>query len=291
MSGDLDLPLEESGLSRILVWTTAGLIFLAVLAFAAAAIADIAIKKVERSPILVTVALPPIEDAERARTETLGVLTALRSYEGVAFALPVSSEELGELMAPLLEEGQEVGLTSMPRLIDVTFNPGRMPDLEDLYETLSDIAPSISIGDSDIGIETDTRTSSAVRLIGLASGTGFLLLVIIVAIVVTRMSLNLHDSEVDLLRLMGAADRYVARQFEHHIMEGGLRGSVYGFGGAILALLILIYGHEYLGFERWTDVQLRPLDWILLAMVPVIAALLMTLAARFTAMNGLFHDR
>ena len=50
------------------------------------------------------------------------------------------------------------------------------------------------------------------------------------------MSLDLHEETVDLLRLMGAGDDYVGRQFEQHALSNALRGGLLGFTAAIATL-------------------------------------------------------
>ena len=55
-------------------------------------------------------------------------------------------------------------------------------------------------------------------------------------VLVTRMSLDLHQETVDLLRLMGAADHYVGRQFEQHALSNALRGGLFGFTAAIMTV-------------------------------------------------------
>ena len=55
----------------------------------------------------------------------------------------------------------------------------------------------------------------------------------LVVVVVTRMSLDLHQETVDLLRLMGAGDAYVGRQFEQHALSNALRGGLLGFTAAV----------------------------------------------------------
>ena len=57
-----------------------------------------------------------------------------------------------------------------------------------------------------------------------------------VVVVVTRMSLDLHEETVDLLRLMGAGDDYVGRQFEQHALSNALRGGLLGFTAAIVTV-------------------------------------------------------
>ena len=94
-----------------------------------------------------------------------------------------------------------------------------------------------------------------------------------VVVVVTRMSLDLHQETMDLLRLMGAPDGYVARQFEHHALSNALRGGLFGFTAAVMVISGFVVATAALPAGGLPPVDLRPLDWLLLGCVPVAAAL------------------
>jgi hypothetical protein len=64
---ELDLPLADAPAGRFLTWTMAALTGLAVLAFALAAAADVALERSAFEPRLVTVALPAATDDAAAR--------------------------------------------------------------------------------------------------------------------------------------------------------------------------------------------------------------------------------
>jgi cell division transport system permease protein len=90
-----------------------------------------------------------------------------------------------------------------------------------------------------------------------------------------------------VLHLIGARDEYVAGQFQSHAMSMGLKG---GAIGALFAAGAVI------GIERLLDrveafkvlkVGLTPVQWGILALVPVGAALLAALVARYTVLRGL----
>jgi cell division transport system permease protein len=86
---------------------------------------------------------------------------------------------------------------------------------------------------------------------------------------------------------MGAPDSYLARQFERHALLAGLRGGLIGFGLAAATILALLYSSRRMELAGSIELQLRPLDWVLLACVPVVCALLVTAIARMTALRGL----
>ena len=90
---------------------------------------------------------------------------------------------------------------------------------------------------------------------------------------------------------MGAGDVYVGRQFEQHALGSALRGGLLGCTAALATLaglgVALASGPDG-GLPR---LELAPLDWLLLACVPVAAALLTAAVARRTARWGLARLR
>ncbi len=288
---DLDLPLAGTPASRFLTWALAALVGAAVLAFAIAAGANATVRQLTSEPRLVTAALPAAPAGMAGELETVQVLALLKTTPGVAFAAVVAPAELEELIEPWLGTREGQPPLPMPRLIDVGFDPGLEPDLARLEESLRAIVPEARIEDTAPGPAPGELAARTARLLAGSAALALLAAILVVVAVVTRLSLDLHAETVDLLRLMGAADRYVARQFEQHALASGLRGALVGFGAGLVLVLgfILLAGlAPSLGLP---PLPLRTLDWVLLASLPVLGALLTMLAARLAAGYGLARMR
>ena len=288
---DLDLPLAGTPASRFLTWALAALVGAAVLAFAIAAGANGTVHQLTSEPRLVTAALPAAPAGMAGELETVQVLALLKTTPGVAFAAVVAPAELEELIEPWLGSREGQPPLPMPRLIDVGFDPGIEPDLVTLEESLRAIVPEARIEDATAGPAPGELAARTVRLLAGSAAVVVLAAILVVVAVVTRLSLDLHAETVDLLRLMGAADRYVARQFEQHALASSLRGGLLGFGAGLVAVLgfILLAGlAPSLGLPA---LRLRTVDWLLLACLPVLGALLTMLAARLATGYGLARMR
>ena len=290
----LDLPLEHTPAGRFLPWIVAGLIYLAVLALAAAAVADGAVRLLELRPRILTVALPPAEggayEDPAASPDVAAALAVLRPTPGVTGARPVPVAELEQLVEPWLagepRRGDDLPLP-LPRLIDVTFDRAAEIDLAALEERLRAAVAGASIDPEALTLGRAEELARYVRVLALGSGILVVVGVLVVVGMVTRMSLGLHRDTVELLRMMGAPDAYVARQFERHALLTGLQGGLLGFVAAILTVLLLVYGSRLLRLLSTLPLDLRPVDWIVLACVPVVGALLITVVARLTAVWSL----
>ncbi len=296
---DLDLPLETTALGRFLLWLTAGIVFLAVLALAIAAIADAQLEAFLREPRIVTVALPPNPQPAAARREVSDVLAHVRTLPGVAHASLIDETELDDLVDDLLSDdaasGDATGLFGsripLPRLIDIAWNPGATIDLEALDRDLSALVPGATLGDSGRMERSRGRLATLFRDLAGGFGLALLGLAVIVVVWLTRTSLEVLQQTIDLLRQMGASDRYIARQLEQHALARGLRGALLGFVAAISLVIVVLYGPVLLGRAALVAHDMAPVHWVMLAMVPVVAALLMTFAARLTARHELARLR
>jgi len=283
----LDLPLDQTAVSRFLPWIMAGLLYLAVVALAAAAIADGALQLFDERDKMVTVSLPTAGISEGGDRDVANILEVLNESNDVVSARVVDDDELQDLIEPWLGERREGEDLPLPRLIDVTLDPLGRPDLGALERRLRDVVPDATIGIQEVSGGRAERQANFFRAVGVTLGIVLLLCTLAIVTIITSLSLAMHDDTVTLLRYMGAQDGYLARQFERYALQSGLRGGLIGFFAAMLTVLAVLYSIQNLEMTNSIRLGLRPVDWVFLACVPVVAALLCTLTARITALWSL----
>jgi cell division transport system permease protein len=282
-----DLPLRQSAASRFLPWTIGGLLYLAVIALAVAAIADEALRLYGLRAELVTVSLPSVEDASRGEQNVAQAVEILRNTPGVTSVVPVPPEELEALVGPWLDDFKSGTDLPLPRLIDVIVDPRARPDLPALQERLAEVVDGATVGVEALSRDRAERLAAFLRAWG--SGAGIVALLGTLALVglITWVSLRMNADSVELLRSMGAPDRYLARQFERHALVSSVQGGLIGCALALLTVIGLLYSSRRMQLAEAIELQLSPLDWVLLACVPVVAAPLIIAVARMTALWGL----
>lgn len=291
LSLDRDLPLADTPASRFLAWIAGGLVFLAVVVLALAFAANGTARRLALEPRVVTIALPATPGRAPSEVEIATISSTLEGLDGVAYVRVVAPQELGRLIEPWLAQVGDLASLPIPRLLDVVFNPGREPDQAALVAQLATLAPGATVDQVIDGDAASIRVARALHSLSLGAAALVMAALVAVVVRITRMSLDLHQETVDLLRLMGAADDYVGRQFEQHALSSALRGGLLGFTAAILAVgtsTILLATSPDSGLPR---PDLAPVDWLLLACVPVVAALLTAHVARRTARWGLARLR
>jgi cell division transport system permease protein len=236
---------------------------------------------------LVTVTLPSLEDARRGAQEMAEAIEMLRATRGVISAVPVPPEELEALVEPWLGTAKAGLNLPLPRLIDVTFDPQAKPDLPALQARLGAAIAGATVDLEALSRDRAERLAAFVR--AWSSGVGITVSLGALAWVglLTLASLRMNAESVELLRCMGAADRYLARQFERHTLLSSLQGGLSGFALALLTVAALLYTSGRMELAEAIELDLRPLDWALLACIPFVVAVLATAVARLTALWGL----
>jgi len=265
----------------------AGLLYLAVVALAVAAIADGALQLFDEREKMVTVSLPTAGISEDGDRDVANVLKALADSKVVVSAIVVGDDELQDLIEPWLGERKEGEDLPLPRLIDVTLDPLSQPDLRALELKLREVVSDATIGIQEASEDRAERQAFFFRTVGGTLGILLLISSLAIVTVITSLSLAMHGDTVTLLRYMGAQDGYLARQFERYALRSGLRGGLIGFFAAMLTVLGVLYSIQNLEMTNSIRLGLRPVDWVFLACVPVVAALLCTLMARMTALWNL----
>jgi cell division transport system permease protein len=282
----LDLPLDQTAPGRLLPWLIGGMIYGTVVMLGVAMTADRVVRAHDQRAQLVTVTLPLTEAADGAG-DIAAALEALRDTPGVLAATPVPGEELRALMKPWLGEARGDVDLPLPRLIDVTLDPLATPDLPVLENRLREAVSGATIGVEAVAIDHAERMAALVRGWTGAAGLVVLLAALLGIRATTRLSLRLNADSVELLRWMGASNRYLADQLEGHALSGGLPAAATGFGFAIVTVSALLYTSKSMEIAAPVEIGLRPLDWLLLACLAALSLLLVVAVVRITALGQL----
>ena len=212
---------------------------------------------------------------------------AARAAPGVIRAVPVPEAELRETLEQWLGpvaagEGADLPL---PALIDVELAPGADPAA--VAAAVKRAVPSAQFIADQSRLAPMLTTLTALTLIA-----GLLVALIALAtaaavVLATRGALDTHRSTIEVMHGIGATDLQVTRLFQRKIAIDALVG---GTAGAVVAalVLLLVAGGEFDALGDWTNGSLlRGIDLLVLASLPLLAAILATLVARTTVLAAL----
>jgi cell division transport system permease protein len=229
------------------------------------------------------------QGAAPSEIEVAAALAVLRQTPGVTSAAALSDAENLALVEPWIGRDALIADLPFPRLLDVQFEPGTAVDVPGLTRRLKAAAPNSVVDDHGRWIQRLRAVAGSVVFGALAA---LLMIAIATAATVafaTRAGLAAHHEIVELLHLMGAHDRFIARAFEWHYFVGALAAAT--FGTLVAAAAVLAAGRlEDTGIAavsflpplglRWTE-----LPWLIL--VPAGAALIAWATARLSVISAL----
>jgi cell division transport system permease protein len=279
--------LTEGRLSGPMPWVIAIMMFLTVLAAAGGLALNHAARNVTGS-IAQRITVQIVEANPDARErQTRAAMAALARMEGVTEVVRVPDAEIDALIEPWIgAAGEDEGIP-VPTMIDADLTEDAHDRLELVEEAVLAVAPAARV---------DDHAQFLAPLAGLIGSLTWLALALVLltasalaasVILAVRAALNTHRATIEVLHLMGATDIQIARLFQRRIALDALLGGIVGFLCAIIVLLLLGQRIGAVGSELLGSASLPFTAWLLLALLPIVGAIMSTLVARFTVIGVL----
>ena len=212
------------------------------------------------------------------------VLEVLRTTPGIASARVISDAEQRKLLEPWFGPDLPIDNLPIPRLIEV-LEEGSGPDFFGLKLRLSAEAPGAVLDDHTRWRRPLVIAATQLRILGLVS---ILLIMGSMAAMITlaaQSALAANGQVIDVLRLLGARDVYIARAFVRRFTLRAMFGAGAGTLLAMIGVLVMPDATEEgmflmgLGFQGW--------HWILPFLVPPLVAFMAFWATRWAAFHTL----
>ncbi|MBY0431801.1 MAG: cell division protein [Rhodospirillales bacterium] len=288
-----DLPLKGDATSRFLPWLVALMVFLAAVAVAAVLVIHAMIERWDRdvSGTLTVQITPAAARTEAAEAVTLERVAAaeklLRETPGILSTRALERKQLVSLLEPWLGNAEILQGLPLPRLIDVTVAPGIRLDLDALSKSLSQAVPGASLDDHRVWLSRLIGLSRSIQWLALGALSMIGAITSLTVVYATLTGLAVHRPVIEVLHLIGATDTYIAGQFAARALSLGLKGGAAGLALAAPCLLAVGWAARRVEGGFVPSLSLSPAGWAMVALIPVMAALLAMLTARFTVLAAL----
>jgi cell division transport system permease protein len=229
------------------------------------------------------------EGAAASDEEVQRAVSALRATPGIVSAAVLNDEQNAALLEPWLGADPAVADLPFPRLIDVQLAPDADLDVSALANRLRTVAPHSVVDDHGRWLGRLRAVANTFMLSALA--ILFLIAVATSATVAfaTRAGLAAHREIVELLHLMGAQDRFIARAFEWHYFTGALvaaaTGSLIAAAGFLAAGGLDEFGYGGVSYLPPLGLSLGEVPWLVI--VPAAAALIAWGTTRLSVISAL----
>lgn len=227
----------QSIAGRALVTVIAIMTFLAALAAGAGILVDQASREWTQSVSReMTIQIKPISGRD-IEADVKRAADLARATPGIGEVRVFTKAQSEHLLEPWLGTGLDLGALPIPRLIELRFGEGRF-DASALRKQLSEAVPNAMLDDHRLWL---TRLAQMARAtVGLVILI-FLLVLVAMGLAVTfatRGAMAGNKEIVDVLHFVGAADSFIAREFQRHFLWLGLKGGLIGGGCAIAAFAL-----------------------------------------------------
>lgn len=281
----------QSRLSGPMPWVIAIMVTMTVIAMAAGlALRNTVVSAQTGLEGGITVQIVEPRAGER-QAQSKAALERLRALPGVTGARLVPQDELDRLIEPWL--GSDGGSAStmaipVPALIDVQLaEQASEARVGEIGAALAKVAPAARVDAQSGWLEPVYDAIASLQWLAIALVLLLALALAAAVLMAARSALGTNRETIEIVHLLGGTDAQIARVFQRSMGVDAIGGGVVGFALAVVVILFLGRRFAGLGAGMVESGALGWSDWLLLAMVPVAAALLAMLTARLTVMHAL----
>ena len=221
-------------------------------------------------------AIVQIVDADVSRRDATAqrTLKILRTSPAVESATPVADAQLAGELKPWL--GDSAGLP-LPAVIDVVIKPGAaMPALD----------PGVRVERQSALLGPLGEFLRTLGLLALAIVIMMALVAVAATVLAARAAFEAQRDTVEVLHLIGATDQQVKGAFQRRVAIDALGGGAIGAVGG-LAITALIASRLSALDAGLAGGGLHGGDWLIVALAPLLGAVLAVVAARRTVAQAL----
>jgi cell division transport system permease protein len=220
--------------------------------------------------------------------QVAAALRALEQTPGIEGARALSDDEQRALLAPWFGPDVPVDALPLPRLIEFREVPPGF-DATGLRLRLQAEAPGAVLDDHTRWREPLVAAADRLRTLAVIS---LALMGVVVAALVTLAASSALASNarvIEVLRLVGARDSYIARAFVRRFTIRAMLGAIAGTLVGLIAVLLIPSAQEEGGFL--TDLGFSGVEWAIPLLLPILTGLVAFAATRTAAFAALRRIR
>ncbi|KPF74839.1 cell division protein [Blastomonas sp. AAP25] len=280
--------IPQARLTGPMPWVIAVMLFLTLLASAAALALGSAADQINadlagRATVQIVNA-----DADVRQRQADAAQAVLRSDRAVAAVTRVSDAEVRSLLSPWLGSGALSEDIPLPSLIDVNFRAKADPaTLGRLRDALGEAAPDARIDAHGQWLRPVFDLIGTLRWLAIALVALLALASIASVVLSARSSFAAHAETIDIMHLLGSTHAQIARLFQRRIALDAALGALIACLLAAPVLWLLGQAAARLDSGLVSAGSFGPLDWLLLATVPIAGIALAVVTARMAVLGAL----
>lgn len=282
-----EIPISKDPVTRVVPWIVGLLVFLLCLVLSGASAIGVSMYKWQLGiSHRLTIEVPLQHEIDRDRI-TAAVSSYLRSNSGLSTVDIADKTKLYSIFGVPIQQAELYNEFPLPVIIEVTLNPSQPINVNEITTQLQKFTPGVRIETYAQWYDMLTVLQKSLQLIAYAFVMLIALTVIVVISLVTRAGLASHQENINILRLIGASNSYVAKKFQNHAFRLSARGAIVGFTLALPITWLLNIAIVYLGVPDMIRPQFDVHLVAMLLIVPLFVVLLSVCVSRFAVLKSL----
>lgn len=244
----------------------------------------------------VTVQIVEPEKGARER-QAQASMARLRATAGITSVRLVPQAEVDALIEPWLGGGDRTNnannsedgdMIPVPALIDARMSGAVTPErLALLDAALRSVAPAARVDAQSSWLRPVFDAIQSLQWLALAMVALLAFTMASAVLLAARSALGANRETIEIVHLLGGTDGQIARIFQRWIGVDAAGGGVLGFAMGLVAVLFLGRRFASLGAGLIDSGTLGWGDWLLLTLIPIMAAALAMLTARISVIRAL----
>jgi cell division transport system permease protein len=226
--------------------------------------------------------------AERDR-QARAAEAALAALPEVASIRVVPPDELDALLSPWLGAGSTGNeAVPVPALIDVEMRgPADASRLAELRSALAGVAPAARVDAQSSWLRPVFAAIRSLQWLALALVVLLALTSAAAVLLASRSALGGNRGTIEIVHLLGGTDGQIARIFQRSIGFDAAAGGAVGLALGMAAVMVLGNQFAALGSGMVAGGGLGPLDWLVIAAIPLAGVGIAMATARLTVLSAL----
>lgn len=247
-----------------------------------------------------TAQIMPLEDGEKGLDErTRAAASLLKAQRGVAGARILSEKENRALLEPWLGKAGLADTLPIPRLIAVRLERDAPADVAALDRMLREKVKGARLDAHGRWVLELSEMARTAGWLGVGILLGIALAAIVLVTYAARAALEGNRETIEVLHLVGAKDRFIARQVERRFLRAGFLAALAGVAAAWLTFLVigLLSPSEGIGGEAWSllfgegrIIARHYAAWLIIVLLATVISLVSARLAVIRILHGMFRQ-
>ncbi len=282
-----DIPVGQDVSSRYVCWIVGLMVFLLSLVFVGSISLSSSLNQWNMgSAGRLTIELP-LHGVQNPEALIGNIVDTLQKIPGVAQVKLVDNQEVLKLLQPWVGQVNLLQDLTLPALIDVDLKSQGSANVADITSLLRQFSAGVRIEEHSHWQHTLERLRLSLEVMSYLFISLIAATVMVTITLITRSSLASHASIIDVLRLVGANNSYIARKFQNRAFWLALKGGSWGVIIVFPTIIFLNWLSSHLGVSEALKPSLSFSLLLAILSLPFVMVCISFIAARISVLRTL----